>query len=194
MAVHHKLIAFDRPLSAVSAPGVAGRMYTEAEHAAACEEAYRRGSDAARAFASQQLVEFRTEVQELQQGLFDRLGHVEQDLASQLRSALPILAVDIARRLLANFEPTAAQVEALCVEALLQVFPEHEGLELYISPRDAALLETVNPEWKRRFPELKIVADATLGAGDVQVRSRFGLTDATRQAKIETLSRELLSA
>jgi len=38
------------------------------------------------------------------------------------------------------------------------------------------------------------VVDAALGPGDCQVRSRFGLTDARRQAKLEALTRELLSA
>ncbi|WP_404423670.1 FliH/SctL family protein [Nibricoccus sp. IMCC34717] len=194
MAIHHTLVAFDRPLAAAVLPGVGGRLFSEADIAREREKAYREGGDAAREFASQQLVEFRHEVQSLQAGVFAKLSGVEAELMTQLRASLPLLVVDMAKRMLAGFEPTAEQVKALCEEALLQVFPEHEGLELYVSPRDEALLESLDSEWKRRFPDLKIVVDATLGSGDVQVRSRFGLTDATRQAKLQTLTRELIGA
>jgi flagellar assembly protein FliH len=194
MSIHHKLVAFDRPLVAAAIPGRSGRLYTESEVAAIRTQAYQEGSDAARAFADQQLVEFRTDVQALQDGLFQKLVTVETEMVSQLREALPGLAVEIARRLLADYEPPAEQVLHLCEETLGQLFPERDNLELFISPRDAALLDALPPSWKSRYPGLRIISDATLFPGDCQVRSRFGLTDARRQAKLEALSRELLGA
>jgi flagellar assembly protein FliH len=194
MSIHHTLVAFDRPLLGATIPGHSTRLYDESELAAIRNQAYREGGDAARAFASQQLVEFRAEVQALQEGLFEKLAVTESELLAQLRDTLPSLAVELARRLLAGFEPTADHVKRLCEETLAQLYPERANLELIISPRDAGLLEELSPEWKTRFPGLKIVADATFGPGDCQVRSRFGLTDARRQAKLEALSRELLSA
>ena len=188
------LVAFDRPLISVSVPGQASKMYSETEVAAIRARAYEEGSDAARSFASQQLVEFRAEVQGLQEGLFQKLESAETDLVTQLRDTLPSLAVELARRLLAGFEPSAEQIQNLCEETLAQLYPERDGLELLLAPRDVTLLEDISPAWKNRFPGLKITADATLGSGDCQVRSRFGLTDARRQAKLEALSRELLSA
>lgn len=194
MPVHHKLIAFDRPLVGATIPGSSKRLYSEAEVELVRQQAYQEGSDAARAFASQQMVEFRVEVQALQEGLFQKLTAIEPEVLAQLRETLPSLAVEIARRLLAGFEPPAEQVQRLCEETLAQLYPERDNLELFLSPRDATLLEDLSPAWKSRFPGLKIVADATFGPGDCQVRSRFGLTDARRQAKLEALSRELLSA
>jgi flagellar assembly protein FliH len=188
------VIAFDRPLIAFSVPGQAARTYTEVEVAAIRARAYEEGADAARAFASQQLVEFRAEVQALQEGLFQKLGAAETDLFGQLRETLPSLAVEIARRLLAGYEPSPEQVQRLCEETLAQLYPERDGLELFLAPRDVTLLDEISPAWKNRFPGLRITPDATLTAGDCQVRSRFGLTDARRQAKLEALSRELLSA
>ncbi len=172
--------------------GQGGRLYTEAEMAAAKAQAYQEGTDAARGFASQQLVEFRAEVQALQDGLFAKLEQAESTLHEELRQSLPVLVVDLARRLLAGFEPTAEQVQAISEEALRQVFPEHENLELYLSPADAAMLDTINADWKKRYPGLKLVTDANLSSGDCQVRSRFGLTDARRQAKLDTLIQELV--
>ena len=116
------------------------------------------------------------------------------DLQTHLRESLPALAVELARRLLAGYEPTAEQIIALCEETLAQLYPERDNLELFLSSRDASLLETISADWKTRHPGLRVIADAALGPGDCQVRSRFGLTDARRQAKLEGLTRELLSA
>ena len=194
MSAHNKLVAFDRPLSGVSLPGQGARIYTDAEISDIRHQAYQEGSDSARGFASQQLVEFRAEVQALQEGLFQRLAAAETDLQTQLREGLPALAVELARRLLAGYEPTAAQVVNLCEETLAQLFPERDNLELFLCPRDAALLDHLSVDWKTRHPGLRVTVDATLSPGDCQVRSRFGLTDARCRAKLDALTRELLSA
>lgn len=185
-----KLIAFDRPLTGAILPG-GGRAYTEAELAARTEEAYRKGVDSARATMDQKMVEMRVDMEQLSEGVLQKLSLVEGAMVGQLRDALPALAVDIARRLLAGYEPPAELVGRLCHEALEQLFPEREGLELSLCPRDAALLEQVNPEWLARYPALKVKQDANLLPGDCQVRSRFGLTDARQATKLAVLSHGL---
>jgi flagellar assembly protein FliH len=187
-------VSFDRPLANATLPGRSSRLYTEAEMAALQTKAYQEGHDAGAGQAGQQLVEFRADVQSLQEGLFHKLAGVDTELLNQLRETLPALTVEIARRLLAGFEPTAEQVQRLCEETLAQLYPERDNLELFLCPHDTSLLEQLAPDWKSRYPSLRITADPTLGPGDCQVRSRFGLTDARRQAKLEALSRELLSA
>ncbi len=195
MPAHNKLIAFDRPLIGVTLPGQRGsRVYTEVEVEEIRQKAYQEGSDSAREFANQQLVEFRADVQSMQEGLFQKLAATDTDLQTQLREALPALAVELARRLLAGYEPTGEQVMKLCEETLSQLYPERDNLELFLCPRDGALLEQLAADWKTRHPGLRVVVDAALGPGDCQIRSRFGLTDARRQAKLEALTRELLSA
>jgi len=47
------LVAFDRPLSGISAPGTTGRLCSESEMAIREEAAYQRGADAARALGDQ---------------------------------------------------------------------------------------------------------------------------------------------
>jgi Flagellar biosynthesis/type III secretory pathway protein len=189
-----KLIAFDRPLTGVSTPGRSGRTYTEAELAKATQEAYHRGIDDSRAVADQQMVEFRTDVEQLRDGVLKKLSGIENEMLAQVRDALPELALEIARRLLAGFEPPPEVVSRLCEEALAELFPERENLELVIGPRDAAFLEQMNPEWKTRYPGLRIRIESTLGPGDCQVRSRFGLTDARQQTKLEALAHSLIPA
>lgn len=194
MSVQHRLIPFDRPLSNAVVVGGSARKYTESDMAAAREAAYREGYDAAHAFADRQLLEFREEVQQLQHGLLQNLPNIEGAMLEQLKSELPELALDLARRLLAGFEPSEEQIAKLCDETLEMLFPEREGLELIVSGRDAALLEKHMNDLSSRYPGLRLRADPTLQAGDCQVRSRFGLTDARLSAKLESLRHELVGA
>lgn len=189
-----KLIAFDRPLSGVAVPGTAGRVCSEREISAREETAYQRGVDASRALADQQMVEFRADIEQLGEGVFQKLAGVEASVVAQLRETLPSLALDIARRLLAGYEPPAEVVGRICEEALNEIFPERENLELTVAPRDAALLEKLSPAWLRRYPGLRIRADAALTTGDCQVRSRFGLTDARLETKLATMQHSLSPA
>lgn len=186
-----RTIALDRPLSTAVIPGRTGRLYTEREVAALTEEAYRRGVDSARAAADQQMVEMRADVGHLSENVLTRLDGVESLLVGQLRDALPGLAVEIARRLLAGYEPSAEVVARLCGEALEQLFPEREGLELTLSPRDAELVAQFQPDWITRYPGLRIRTDAALKPGDCLVRSRFGLTDARQDTKLGVLAHGL---
>jgi flagellar assembly protein FliH len=187
-----KLIAFDRPLIGVSAPGQLGRIYVETEVAQATQAAYRSGVDDARGAADQQMVEFRADIEQLRDGIFTKISQMEPVLVAQLREALPGLAVEIARRLLAGYEPPPEVISQLCEEALSQLFPERENLELVVGPRDAEFLTKLNPQWKERYPGLRIRVENALGPGDCQVRSRFGLTDARQQVKLTALAHGLL--
>jgi len=189
-----KLVTFDRPLSGAILPGRSHRVYTDTDVEAIRREAYRQGQDAARTFADRQMVDIRSDVQQLQDGIFGKLADLEPILLGQIRAELPGLALDLARRLMAGFEPPPEVIERICCEALDQLCPERENLELILSPRDAHLLEQVNPAWLQRYPGLKVRIDASLAAGDCQVRSRFGLTDARRATKLETLSLGLASS
>lgn len=186
-----KLVVFDRRLTGAILPGQSGRLFGERELAAKTEEAYRQGVDATRAVADQQMVEFRADMQQLSEGVLQDLATVETTLTEQLREALPALALDIAKRLFAGFEPSPEIVERLCLEALNQLYPEREGLELSVSPQDAEFLERINPTWKERFPGLRIRPDGALKVGDCMVRSRFGLTDARQTTKLAALEHSL---
>ena len=189
-----KLIAFDRPLQGVAIPGQNGKYWSEKELAAREDAAYQRGVDATRGLADQQMVEFRADIEQLGEGVFKKLTNVEAAITTQLRDTLPSLAIDIARRLLAGYEPPAEVVSRICEEALDEIFPERDNLELSVAARDAALLEKLNPAWLSRYPGLRIRAEASLAPGDCQVRSRFGLTDARLETKLTALQNSLSHA
>ncbi|MFA6286545.1 MAG: FliH/SctL family protein [Opitutaceae bacterium] len=192
MAVHHHLVAFDRPLVAVQPSFGAALRHTAAELLAARAAGHLQGGEDARAFSNQQIVELRTEMQSLQTGILQRLSVAHDELAAQVRAALPSLAVELGQRLLAGFVPPPDLVERLCREALDQLYPERDGLELVVGPRDAAALERLVPSWRAHFTNLRITIDDTLNPGDCLVRSRFGVTDARAPSKLAGLRQELL--
>ena len=192
MPIHHHVVAFDRPLVAVQPTVGALREHTAGELLAARLAGYQAGQDAAHDFSNQQIVELRSEMQILQTGIFQRLELAQEELTAQVRRALPELAVEIGQRLLAGFVPPPELVDKLCREALDQLYPERDGLELVVGPRDAAALERLVPSWRAHFTNLRITIDDTLNPGDCLVRSRFGVTDARGQSKIDSLRQELL--
>ncbi len=189
-----KLISFDRRLVGAVLPGQSGRLVGERELATLTEAAYRRGGDDERTLANHHLVEVRTDVQRISDGVFQQLSGLEASLLSQLREALPSLALEIAQRLFAGFSPDPEMIERLCREALDQLFPEREGLELTLCPQDAELIGCLDSTWMRRYPGLKIATDAALSRGDCLVRSRFGLTDGRMSTKLAALERGVTGA
>jgi flagellar assembly protein FliH len=189
-----QLVAFSRPLANAVIAGREGRFYLEAELAERDQSSYRRGVDSTRALADQQMVEMRSDLAQLSDGILKKIAACEPVMMAQLREALPALALDLARRLLAGYEPSAETVSRICEEALGELFPERENLELSVSPRDATLLTGFNPEWMQRYPGLRVLTDSTLSAGDCQVRSRFGLTDARQQTKLASLAHSLAAS
>lgn len=189
-----KILAFDRRLAGAARPGQTNRSLSEAEIAARCQAAYHAGADAARAAADQQMVELRADMAQLSEGVFKQLTEIEPALTAQLAAALPGLALEIARRLLAGYEPPAEVVERLWRESLEQLYPERENLELALCPADAELLEQINPDWKQRYPGLRVRPDASLRRGDSVVRSRFGITDARRETKMAAMQHALAGA
>jgi len=134
------------------------------------------------------------DVEALGDGIFQKLSTLEPSLVAQLRDALPGLALDLAKRLLAGYEPPPEIVSRLCEEALGELFPERDNLELTVSPRDAAFLDQLKPGWLVRYPGLKLRTDSAMAPGDCQVRSRFGLTDARQQTKLAALAESLQPA
>lgn len=194
MAVHNHLIAFDRPLRAARLASGAERVHTAAELEAARAAGHQAGGDAARAFSDQQLVDLRAEFQALQEGVLKGLADTHARMVAEVREALPALAVDIGRRLLADFVPPPELVEKICREALDQLYPEREGLELVVGPRDAAAIERLAPGWRAHFADLRVTIDDMLAPGDCLVRSRFGVADARGSSKLDALRRELIGA
>jgi hypothetical protein len=88
-----KLVVFDRPLVGATAVARARtRSVSEAELMDMREQSRREGSEETRHFADSQMVEMRSEVQQLNESLFESLRQAEVRLADQVRAASTWLA------------------------------------------------------------------------------------------------------
>ncbi|MCB1745000.1 MAG: flagellar biosynthesis protein [Gammaproteobacteria bacterium] len=189
-----KLVTLDRPLASAAIPGREQPVHTATEFFHATAAAYQRGLEEARGEADQQMVTFRAEMAELSEGAIKALAEVEAAMTTQVREAPPQLVLEAARRLLAGMEPSPELISRVCEEAIKALLPERSGLELVLCERDVALLEELRPAWLDGCPGVVIRADASLKPGDCLVKSRFGVTDARRQTKLEALARRLKGA
>ncbi len=192
-------IRFDRPLldakeSAAGVAPAAGADTDLASLAAAREEGLVEGARRERVRAQVEIDALTARVRALESGVFSKLAGLNDDLLAQVRSALPPLALEVGRRLLGEFVPPEEVVRRVCEEVLEQLHPETDDLELVVGVRDAGLLGRVLPEWHARYPGLKLAVDETLSPGDCMVRSRFGVVDGRRAAKLEALKSELTGA
>lgn len=191
MGTTNHILRFDRPLEDVICGTARGPSYNAADVARLKAEAYEQGQLAQRAFTDGQIAELRTEVQQLQRGLFARLGNIETDLLEQLQNGLPDLVLDLARRLLAGFQPSPDDVQRICRNAMEELMPARDGLELVVGEEDARILESVEESWKTSWPGLHIRIDRGLKSGECLVHSRFGVVDGRHQPRLDALLEEL---
>ena len=191
MPYRHRLI-FSAPfgLTAPTEGADSTTLFTAADLKAEYERGRREGAKQVGTGVEQQFVELRSEVNQVQTGIFARLIEAESFLAHQLQTALPELTLEVAKRVLAGFQPPPEVVQALCQDALHALFPEVEGLELVVGERDRALVESLVPDWVTRYPGIRVTVDVALAPGECLVRSRFGTIDGRRQAKLQALGRE----
>ena len=148
MAVTRHSISFTGPFVLAAEAIEPVRRFTEAELAAEYERGRREGSRQNDNGVERRFVEFRSEVNGVQNGIFARLSEAEKMISEQIRVVLPDLAVEVAKRVLAGYIPPAEVVEQLCQEAMRGLFPEVQDLELIGGERDHAILGNLVSHWR----------------------------------------------
>lgn len=117
-------------------------------------------------------------------GVLEQLASImnenRQQLIAQAESDLLLLALDIAKRLVARelaIDPEA--IRPLAVECIGLV-AERSAVTVRVNPEDARVMHDIIPELEAMFPDLgalKIEADPTIARG--------GLTAATRESEVD---------
>lgn len=157
------------------------------------QAAYERGRrDAEKAFGAQ-LVQQRTELDELQKGVLESLRRVVPQLTRETESALIELALESARKVVAGAPITVRTVEAVVREAVAQVEDSAE-ITIHLNPEDFALLRKSKSPVLEGLPEsgpLRFAGSAEVSRGGCLVQTRFGLLDARRETKFEQLRESL---
>ena len=157
------------------------------------EIAYQNGRREGERALSQQLLQQRNEILELQQGVLQTLKKILPQVIEESETALIQLALESAQKVVAGLPIKVSLVEAVVREALSQVEGTTE-ITVQLHPDDLALLR------KHESPLLNEAADtgpirfthsAETSRGGCVVQTRFGIIDARRETKIEQLSKTL---
>ena len=157
--------------------------------------AYERGRRDGERALSEQLVQQRNEMSELQRGVVDSLRRALPQVIHEGQNTLIELALASAQKIIAGLPVTPEMVEAVVREALRQVEDTAE-ITIQLNPDDLALLRKNHSPILNGMPEagpLRFVSSAEVTRGGCLVQTRFGLIDARRETKLDQL-RQTISA
>jgi flagellar biosynthesis/type III secretory pathway protein FliH len=187
----YKAIPFAAPLrdirlSTISDPNVSSAQKHELEQAA-----YGR-RDAEKAL-SEQLLRQRSELLELHRGVIESLRTTVPRLAKETEGALIELALEAAKKVVANAPISQQSVEAVVHEALSQL-EEKAEITVQLNPDDLALLRKHNSPILEGLSDtgpMRFTSSTEVTRGGCLVHTRFGLLDARRETKLEQLRQSL---
>lgn len=164
------------------------------DHARQREQtAYDRGRlDGERALG-EQLLQQRSELVELQNGILNSLRRAVADVVRDTESALIQLALQSAQKIVAGLPISAELVEAVIREALRQVEDTAE-VTIHLNSEDLVLLRKHNSPILAGDPNagpVRFVSSSEVTRGGCLAQTRFGLIDARRETKLEQLKQTL---
>src|ERR1019366_3497333 len=147
------------------------------------QAAYERGQRDGERSLSEQLLQQRNEMSELQRGLMDSLRGVLPQILREGQVALINLALESAQKIVAGLPISPEVVEAVIREALQQV-EETAEITIQLNPEDLALLRKHKSPILNGVPDagpLHFISSASVTRGGCMGPTRFGLIDARRE-------------
>jgi flagellar assembly protein FliH len=189
----YKTIALNSPLQDARVSGSASRAEAEQRQLDAEKAAYERGCRDGEKALSEQLLLQRNELLELHQGVVDSLRTTVPQLVRETEGALIDLAMEAAKRVVANAPISREAIEAVVREALTQIEDTAE-ISVHVHADDLALLRKHKSPILEGLPEtgpIRFVASPEVTRGGCIVHTRFGLLDARRETKLEQLRQSL---
>jgi flagellar assembly protein FliH len=157
------------------------------------QAAFERGLAEGERRLGEQLLRQRTDLLELQNGVLASLRDAVPQVVQQSESTLIQLALEVARKLVADLPVTAGMVEAAIRSALSQI-KESAEFHVYLHHDDLALLQKCNSPVLLPGPDNEAVqfqASTEVTRGGCLVQTRFGVIDARRETKLELIRQSL---
>lgn len=151
------------------------------------------GRQAGEKSLGQQLLQQRTELLQLQNGLFESLRQILPQQARETETALVDLATEIANKIVKDIPITHSMVEKAVQEAIQQVEATTQ-MTILLHPEDLTLLQRVNsptllPQGQAEQLQFQPSPDVTRGGCIVE--TRFGLLDGRRETRLAMIRKEL---
>jgi flagellar assembly protein FliH len=141
----------------------------------------------------EQLVQQRTELQILQQGVLASIQKAIPALLRESEGMLVNLAFEVARKIVGELPISVSMIETAIQEGLSRV-EHHCAIDIALNPEDLALLErTDSPLLSGKLSEsrIKISPSTEVSRGGCVVRTDFGTIDARREVKLAAIQASL---
>ncbi len=164
---------------------------SDLRHKEATDASYKSGYEDASAQYKQQILDFRSEINELRESTFSQLEGKFKTLVAEAREALMALTYDCVTRALGGFEMNAQAVEKIVESVVNESGLDEERMQIRLHPLDIALLEELETDLVKKHPGLEFIADDSLRRGDCMLSSRFGKVDGLLSTKLEKLKSSL---
>jgi len=154
------------------------------------KEIYMRGRIEGEQILSQQLIQQRAQMQELQNGLFDSLKQSVPLLAAQCEPILVELAVEVCKKIVDGLSVNAEMISASIKTALKQVGDTSE-ITVFINPEDLAILKGMRATEITGNEGVKLVPSNEVSRGGCVVQTKFGIIDNRRETKVKIIKKSL---
>lgn len=149
------------------------------------QAAYERGRREGENSLGQQLIAQRNEIGGVLNGVLESLRNALPQIVQESENALIELALESARKIVADMPVNTKMVEAVVREALKQVEDTAE-VTVQLHPEDLTLLQKQKSKFladgKDSAP-LRLVGSPDVSRGGCLVQTRFGIIDARRETK-----------
>jgi flagellar assembly protein FliH len=157
------------------------------------DAAYQNGRRDGERALSEQLLQQRSDMVELQNGILDSLRRTLPQMIQETESALINLALEAAQKIIAGMPVEVSLVEAVVRDALRQIEDTAE-IVIQLHPDDFTLLHKHKSALLKGVPEtgpVRFAASPEVTRGGCIVQTRFGMVDARRETKLEQLRKTL---
>jgi flagellar assembly protein FliH len=157
------------------------------------QAAFSKGRSEGERALSEQLVQQRSEISELQRGVLENLRQAVPSVIHQAEELLIKVALESAQKLVAGLPISTELIEGIVREALTRVEDDTE-IAIHLHPEDLALLQKHDSRILQRGPDagvLRFVPSGEISRGGCLVQTRFGLVDARCESKVEQLQASL---
>ncbi len=184
-----KTLQLHAPLRQVRLGGVTSAAVNEEATRQREQASYERGLIDGERRLSEQLLQQRADLLELKNGVLASLRNSTRDVVRQSESALIEIAIEVARRLVAEIPISAQVIEAAVRAAIAQADAQTE-LHVFLNPQDLALLTQCSSPMLLPGPGNESIhfhsSEEVTRAGCL-VKTRFGVIDATRETKLDLI-------
>jgi flagellar assembly protein FliH len=177
----------------IRSPGVPISNASEEAALARQRAEYERGRVEGENALSEQLLQQRSELLEVQNGVLENLRQALPQVVRQCEASLIALVAQVAQKLVASLPISVELVEASVREALAEV-EENAELEILLNPEDLELLRRVESPLLCKsgsFQKIVVRESAEVSRGGCLIQTRFGTIDARRETKLAALRQSL---